>query len=258
MTWATRRKLQYLSGFFGFILVILFIFLYPVIFKKPTCTDLKQNGTEIGVDCGGSCSLMCKESVSDPVVLWSRAFNVVGSTYNLVALIENQNRNSAIESIPYEFRAYDEKNRLLGRKQGTTFIPPNKQFAVFEARFDSGESKIKSVTFEFISPFVWVKKEPTVNSLPIYVDNIILGDDKKSPSLSARIKNESIHDLPSFEAVAILYDEVGNAINVSKTVKEELPSGQNTTVFFTWPEQLLGDPVVKDVLVEINPFAVSF
>jgi len=258
MTWATRRKLQYLSGFFGVILVILFIFLYPVLFKKPTCTDTKKNGDETGIDCGGSCSLMCKESVSEPVILWSRAFHVVANTYNLVAFIENQNKNSGVENIPYEFRVYDENNRLLGRKKGTTFIPPNKQFAVFEARFDSGESKVKSVSFEFLPPYVWIKKEPTLNSLPVFVDNIVMGEDLKNPSLTARIKNESVQDLPPFEAIAILYDAEGNAINVSKTIKPGLASGENLQVFFTWPEPLISEPVVKDVLIEINPFTVSF
>lgn len=258
MTWATRRKLQYLAGLFGVFLVILFIFLYPVIFKKPTCTDLKQNGDEQGIDCGGSCSIMCKQSVSDPVVLWSRAFHVVGSNYNLVAYIENQNKNAAIENISYEFRVYDEKNRLLGRKKGSTFIPPNKKFAVFETRFDSGESKVKSVTFEFSEDFVWTKKEPTLSTLPIFVDRIEMGNDKNNPSLSARIRNESIQNIPKFEVTAILYDKDRNAINASKTYQEGLMSNGETSVFFTWPEELSEEPVIKDVLVEINPFSVSF
>ncbi len=242
----------------GVFFIILFIFLYPVIFKKPTCTDSKKNDDETCVDCGGSCSLMCKESVSEPLVKWSRAFHVVGSTYNFVAYVENQNKNSGVEEASYEFRAYDENNRLLGRKQGTTYIPPNREFAIFESRFDAGESKVKSVSFEFTGSLVWVKKEATINTLPIYVDNITMGEDRKNPTLSARIKNESINNLPKFESIAILYDIDGNAINASKTVKEGLSSGESTPVFFTWPEELSGDPVVKDVLIMINPFTVSF
>ncbi len=258
MTWATKRKLQYLGAALLLFLIVLFILLYPIIFKKPTCTDNRMNGTETGVDCGGTCSLMCKERTSDPVILWSRAFPVVGKTYNLVAFIENQNKNSAIYDIPYEFRIYDANNKLIGRRQGSTFISPNKQFAIFEPSFDSGEAEVKSVTFEFTSPFVWTKKEPTINSLPFYVDNIQMGEDKNSPSLSARIKNESIYEIPSFDVVAILYDENHNAINASKTVKDGLTSNNSLPVFFTWPEVLTSEPVTKDVLIELNPFTVSF
>ena len=258
MTWAGKRKLQYLGGFFGFIFIILFIFLYPYIFKKPACTDGKMNGAETGIDCGGICSRMCPSSTSEPVILWSRAFPVTGNVYNFVAYIENQNKNSAIENISYEFRAYDENNRLLGRKQGSTYIPPNKQFAIFEPRFDAGESKVKSITFEFVPPYDWVKKEPSLNTLQVLVDNVILGEDLKSPSLTARVKNESIYDIPLFEVIAILYDAEGNAINASKTFKDGLTSGDTTSVFFTWPNEFSRTPVVKDVLVSINPFSVSF
>lgn len=240
------------------ILIILFIFLYPIIFKEPTCTDRKMNGIETGVDCGGSCELMCKESVSKPTVLWSRAFYVLNKNYNLVAFIENPNKNSAVKEASYEFRIYDINNRLIGRRQGTTFIPPNKQFAIFESRFNPGEAEVKSVTFEFVEPLVWLKKEPTLDILPIYVDNVTLGEDEKSPSLSAQIKNESIYDLASFEVFAILYDEEHNVINASKTIKDGLTSGNSTPVFFTWPEALTGEPVIKDVLISINPFDVSF
>ena len=258
MTWATKRKLQYLGGLFGFILIVLFIVLYPVIFKKPTCFDGKQNGDEAGVDCGGSCMKMCLAKTSEPLVLWSRAFPVVGNFYNLAAYVENQNRNSAIENITYQFVVYDENNRMIGRREGQTFIPPNKQFAIFEPRFDAGLSKVKSVTFEFTGPFDWVKREPTLNNLRVHVDNVAMGEDKTSPSLSAVIKNESIYDLPSFDVIAILYDQNHNVINVSKTVKDGLDSSSSLPVFFTWPLALSSNPVVEDVLISINPFTVSF
>ncbi len=258
MNWATKRKLQYLSGLLGVFLIILFIILYPVIFKKPTCSDNNKNGDEIGVDCGGSCSLMCKESTSDPVILWSRAFHVVGSVYNLVAYVENQNKNAGVRNVPYEFIVYDVNNRMIGRKEGSTFIPPNKQFAVFESRFDAGQAVVKSVSFEFKQPLVWVKKEPTLNSLPIYVDNIKIGEDKNSPTLSARIKNESIQEIPSFDVITILYDEQHNAINASKTYKEGLASNDSLSVYFTWPEAFITNPVTKDVLISINPFSVTY
>lgn len=258
MNWAASRRLQYLGGLFGVCLVILAIFLYPIIFKKPTCTDGKKNGTETGIDCGGTCSLICKQEVAEPYILWSRAFSVIGNNYNLVAYVENQNKDAAIKQVNYEFRAYDENNRLLGRRQGTTYIPPSKRFPIFEPRFESGQSKIKSVTFEFTSPFVWEKKENTIDSLPIYIDNIKVSNTKDSPLLEARMRNESVNNIPAFDAVAILYDKEGNAINASKTYKNGLPSGQSIPLFFTWPEPFADDPVTEDVVFLVNPFTVSF
>jgi len=258
MSWASSRQFKYLAIFLLVIGLIIFAFIYPLIFKKATCFDGKQNGTEIGIDCGGTCSRMCEEETIEPVILWSRAFPVVGSNYNLVAFVENRNKNSGVYSVSYEFRVYDANNKLLGRREGKTFIPPNQQFAIFESRFDAGESQLKSVTFEFLSPLIWVKKEATLQTLPIRVTNIVFDDNKDTPNLSAIVRNESIYDLPEFDVIAILYDIDHNAINASKTHKDKLLSGNNLPVVFTWPEILSSLPATKDILVQINPFSVSF
>ena len=258
MNWAAKRRLQYLGGLLLFCLIILFIIFYPIIFKKPTCTDGKQNGSESGVDCGGTCSLMCKKDVAYLFFLWSRAFNVAGSNYNLVAYVENQNKNSAVEQASYEFRVYDKNNHLLGIRKGVTYIPPSKRFPIFEPRFDSATSKVKSVVFEFTGSLVWVKKENTIDKLPVYIDNMKLGDDKENPILEARMRNESVNNLPAFDAIAILYNKDGNVINASKTYKNGLQSGGSLPLYFTWPEPLSENPVTEDIIFLINPFTVSF
>lgn len=258
MSWASRRQFKYATGVFIFLGLIIFIFIYPYIFKDPTCSDGKKNGVETGIDCGGTCSLMCKEDISLPVVLWSRAFSVIENNYNLVAFVENRNRNSAVFEASYEFKIYDNNNVLLGRREGKTFIPPNQQFVVFEPRFNSGEAQIKTITFEFINQLIWVKKAPTLQTLPIKVNKIVFDDNKNTQTLSAVINNDSVYDLPEFDVIAILYDRDHNAINASKTHKDKLLSNTNLPVFFTWPEVLSAVPVIEDVLIQINPFSVSF
>jgi hypothetical protein len=258
MSWSSRKQIKYLFIFFLFIGFILFLFLYPIIFKKPTCFDGKLNGQETGVDCGGSCLIVCKEEISSPIVLWSRAFPVVGNNYNLVAFIENRNKSAGVYLASYEFRIYDDNNKLLGRREGKTFIPPNQQFAVFESRFDAGQSNLKSVTFEFLPPLTWVRKEPIQQKISVKVSNIVFDDNKDNPTLSAIINNDSIYDLPEFEVIAILYDQENNAINASKTKKDKLLNNSNSPVYFTWPEVLSSSPVKKDIFVLINPFLISF
>jgi hypothetical protein len=258
MSWASRRQFKYATGVILFFGLIIFAIAYPYIFKKPTCLDNKQNGTETGIDCGGTCSLMCKSDVTAPVVLWSRAFHVTGNSYNLVAFIENRNKNSGVEKAPYEFRVYDTNNKLLGRKEGETFIPPNQQFAIFESRFEAGDNQIKSVSFDFASSLVWVKKEPTIQTLKIDINKIVFDNNKDTPSLSAMVNNDSIYDIPKFDVIAILYDIDHNAINASKTTKDQLLNNTSLPLIFTWPETLSATPVTNDVLIQINPFSVSF
>lgn len=258
MTWAGKRQLQYISGILLFIAIIVFIIIYPYLTQKPTCFDGKQNGGETGVDCGGACYHMCSADVSEPIILWSRAFHLTGNVYNLVALIVNQNHDGAIENVNYEFKIYNNANQFIGRRDGSTYIPPNKQFAIFESRFDAGQDAIKSVSFEFLPSFSWVKKEPTLDVLPIRTSDVIIGDDKDFPTLSALITNDSIYDLPAFDIVTILYDVNNNAINASKTHLLKLDSNKNAPILFTWPEALSAQPVTKDILIQINPFTTSF
>jgi hypothetical protein len=258
MSWAGRRQFTYFSGFSLFVAIVLFFILYPIFHKAPTCFDNKQNQNETGIDCGGVCDLMCKTDVSDPVVLWSRVFPVSNGVYNLLAYVENQNKNSAIKKVSYEFRVYDTNNTLIGRKEGATYIPPNSRFAIFEPRFDAGQTTPKSVTFEFTSPFIWFKKDPIIQTMPIHIDRIILGEDLKLPTLSAEVVNDSIYDLPAFDAITILYNADHNAISISKTHKEGLKSNSSASLYFTWPKAFLETPAVKDVFLQINPFLTSF
>lgn len=257
MSWASRRQFTYLFGLFAFCAIGLFLFLYPKFNKPATCTDGKMNGTEVGVDCGGVCQKFCPYQMSDPIVLWSRAFPVNGTTYNLLSYVENQNKNGGVPIAKYEFRIYDENNKLIGRREGQTFIPPNGRIAVFESRFDAGQSIPKNVTFEFTGDMVWVRKEPKLQLLPIKVDRIVLGEDSTSPMLSARITNDSIFDIPAFDVITVLYDSMHNAIAVSKTHLDELKSNGREPLLFTWPLPFSDTPVTKDVLPQINPFYLS-
>ncbi|MEI6660400.1 MAG: hypothetical protein WCK91_03195 [bacterium] len=258
MSWASRRQAQYILGIFLVILFVASIFVYPIITKAPSCSDGAQNGGEIGVDCGGPCNKLCTVQVSDPVVLWSRAFPVTGSIYNLAAMIENQNKASGVMNATYEFKVYDTKNKLIGRREGETFIPPNQDLAIFEPRFDAGDNQIHSVSFSFTSALTWVKRAPTLQTLPVRIGSIVFDKGNDSPTLTASINNDSIYDLPGFDVVAILYDADHNAINVSKTHKDALTSNSSALLLFTWPNTLASTPVTEDILTQINPFSVSF
>lgn len=258
MSWASKRQATYLSIVLFICGLIIFAILYPIISAKPTCVDGKKNAGELGVDCGGVCMRLCSSQVSEPLVLWSRAFPVVPHTYNLVAFIENQNKGGGVEQASYEFRVYDTNNKLIGRRTGTTFIPPNQQFAILEPRFETGQSDVRSVSFGFTGSPVWMKKAPTLQTLPIRVGAGLVGDDSGSPTFTTQLSNQSIYDMPAFDAVVILYDADHNAIQASKTHKEGLVSNATTSLFFTWPEPLSSQPVTWDVFPMINPFSVSF
>lgn len=258
MSWSGRRQFFYSLGFLIFALGILFFALSPIIFREPSCTDGKQNGSELGVDCGGSCQKYCPAQIADPIILWSRSFPVSGSVYNLIAYIENQNVGAAVYDVAYEFRVYDKEGKFIGRREGRTFIPPNQRFAIFEPHFDVGASIPQKVTFEFMGQIVWLKKDPITSKLPIRIDRINYSTSSGSPRLSARVRNDSIFQSPAFDVFAILYDSTKNAIGASKTHLDGVARNGSMPVVFTWPKNFEEEPTTKDIFPVINPFAVKF
>ena len=130
VSWSTRRKSLYIIGT---MLVFLFALALPVWFvtyKAPSCTDGLKNQGELGIDCGGPCSLLCKAHALDPIVRWQRAFKVKDGVYNALAYVENPNLDSGVRKISYRFKLYDSGNLLIYERQGSTFIPPKKIFGI--------------------------------------------------------------------------------------------------------------------------------
>lgn len=250
-SWSTQRKLTYLGIFFAFVFLTVIVPIFFVFHKQPSCFDGKKNGDEKDVDCGGSCQLLCKADSLPPNVIWSRAFKVKDGVYSAVAYLENRNVTSEATAA-YIFKFYDKENTLLGSREGVTFIPRNKAFAVFES--DIATDKVPyRVSFDFKDKIVWRKSladEPEIT----VINKSLKGEDTK-PRVDAAIENFSLDTIPRIEAVAIVYDSEDNAIAASRTFVDDLPKDQSTPITFTWPEpfqtkeeicRVSGNGVVKD------------
>ena len=255
MTWAFKRQVFDLSIVITVLAVFGFLIIYPYLNREPTCMDGNQNGTETGVDCGGMCSRACMAEVDPVSVLWSRAFRVVPGRYNAVAYLENHNQNTAVNKINYRFRFADENNIYIGKREGTTFIPPSGSFTVFEPAIDLGHSVPVYTTFEFTSVPDWtIVSREKINQLKILVSDVELENGDTSPRLSATVKNNSLFIIPEVDVVAILYDESGNAISASQTYLDVLLGEESRDITFTWPEPMSGIVISKEIIPMFNVF----
>lgn len=258
MTWALKRQIFYVLILVAFISFSGFLIIYPSFKKDATCVDGRQNGNETGVDCGGSCARACLAEVEDPSVLWARAFRVIPGRYNAVAYIVNHNENAAVQKVNYRFRFGDINNIYIGKREGSTFVPPGGNFAVFEPGIDIGNSIPVYVTFEFTEKPIWFQiSEDRKEQLKIAVSNILLSGETTSPRLSATLKNNSIFNIPNVSTIAIIYDANGNAISTSRTFLNQLLPDKNTDINFTWPEPLPGVPVAKEIIPMFDILSVK-
>ena len=258
MTWAFKRQLFSFSVLVVFFAVFGFLIIYPSVKQMPSCSDNKRNGNEAGVDCGGSCAEACLFEVDKISILWSRAFKVVPGRYNAVAYLENHNKNAAINIISYRFRFADKDNIYIGKREGSTFVPPSGHFAVFEPAIDLGNSVPVYTTFEFTQVPEWITvSEEKISQLKVFISNIKLENENTTPRLSASIKNVSLFNIPEVNVVAILYDASGNAVSVSQTYLDALAGEESIVVNFTWPEPFSVPVIAKEIIPMYNIFSVK-
>ncbi|OGI59762.1 hypothetical protein A2727_01620 [Candidatus Nomurabacteria bacterium RIFCSPHIGHO2_01_FULL_37_110] len=258
MTWALKRQIFYAVILIVFLLVFGFLIIGPNLNSVATCQDNKQNGNEIGIDCGGSCSRACNFQVDRVSILWARAFQVVPGRYNAVAYLENHNKNTAVNKISYRFRFADKNNVYIGKREGETFIPPSGKFAIFEPAIDFGHSVPIYTTFEFTQNPEWIQvSKEKMDQLQISVSNIVLDDEDTNPVLSATLKNNSLFTIPEVDVVVILYDANRNAVSASRTYLDELAGGENREIGFTWREPLSPQVISKEIIPMYNIFLVE-
>jgi hypothetical protein len=234
-SWAHQRQLIYGISVIVFLLIFIGVPIYFLYFyQKPNCFDLKMNGTEIGIDCGGDCERACTQEVlPEPIVLWARSFTVARGLHNLVAYVQNPNVNYVAEPVEYLFRVYDKDNVLLGTRIGRAIIPPLKNFPIFEQAFDAGELQPGKVFFEFTEPLIWKRAKSSTPELEIVDEQLI--NQSSTPRITAGIQNKTINRYSNIEVVAIVYDEKGNAAASSKTVVDVLQGGEELPIQFNWP-----------------------
>jgi hypothetical protein len=258
MNWALRRQFFYIGIFILLLAILAFLIIYPKFNKPPTCNDGIQNGTETGIDCGGSCPNACLEQQSAVSVIWARAFEVVPGRYNAVAYLQNHNKNVSAEKVSYRFRFADVNNVYIGSRDGTTNIPPAGSFAVFEPAIGVGNSIPVYTTFEFTTTPDWLQVSQTkIDQLKVLVSNIQLANVTVSPRLSATIANSSLFTIPNVNVVAILYDKTGNAVSASNTYLNQLDPLGTADVNFTWPEPFSGDVVQKEIIPMYDIFSTK-
>jgi len=246
MSWRLKRQTMYVLGVVAFIATLLFSYIF---FSAPelSCTDQKQNQGELGVDCGGPCSAVCRSEVTEMVPLWARALPLGGGLYDLVAFVENPNPYVSAPRVDYHFEVFDAENQLLLERRGTTFARQNERFLILDPRLEIARPP-RQVFVELSIPEWKRHKEREQSSLTVKNEQLIL---TPKPHLSASLVSKALFDLRDVVAQAVIYTSEDNAIAVSETVITSLPSGETRDMFFTWPEPFTEAPQVCTTPVDV-------
>lgn len=230
LSWSKRRKFLY-TAVSSVIVAVLLGFIYIQFFTDaPICFDSKLNGDEYGIDCGGSCALLCRDQTRSPVVLWSRSFEVAPHTYTAAAYVQNPNPGAAARNVAYSFQLFDDKNLLVVERTGVINIPPVQTVPFVDPNINVGNRTVSKVLFAFSQEPVWQR----VGALPaLRVGNQYLSSD--ASQLSVTVNNESVENADKVVIVAVLFDADGVARAASRSTIARIPRKGSQDITFTWP-----------------------
>lgn len=235
-SWATRRRAIILGAMVLILSVISFAIFWKYWYRAPTCFDNLKNGDETGVDCGGSCSLVCSDGTIKPIIRWDpRLFEVWPGLWSTLVYVENPNTNVDAAYVPYSFIIFDKDNNILEERKGATILPKNKTVGIFEGGITFKDGlKPKRAIFELGNNIVWKKNEKLKDNISITHSPLLRLD--SAPRVEANVKNNGTDEIKNIELIIAIFDGSDNTIAASRTFIERLKKNESTDVFFTWPK----------------------
>lgn len=248
-SWSKRRKSLIATSIIILILILLGLFWYIFLYKTPTCFDGKQNGRELGVDCGGKCERLCQNNFLSPIVAWTRYEEVAPTLYNVAAYIVNPNADGTALNVPYRMSLYDSEGMLIVETDGVVSLPPHRNTLAFKSAVSVGQSKPVKVFFEFLSVPDWHKSSDPLSLVKIIDKNYT--EDEVGSSLSVTLQNDNYLPINNISVHVVLYDRDGNALGFSKTYIDGISANGKTIAPFTWGINRQG----KVISIEVLPVA---
>jgi len=244
--WAQNRRTFILLGISAILALIAFAVYVLIFFKPPSCFDGLQNGIEEGIDCGGTCELVCPFQATEPNILWSRAFKISDGIYNIIGLIENPNFDVKLDGV-YKFEAYNKDNILIEEVFGDVTLYPAQKKPVFEATVVTGFQDISKVFLKMVGENTWTKSEQLEQT--VFVTSRSLSDQESEPKLEVSLVNRGIVPKRNLSITAVLYNASGNVVQSSQTFLEYIERDSTASVFYTWPEPFIEEVTKIDVFI---------
>ncbi len=243
--WSTRRQLIYYAVGTVVLAVLLTVSYYAFLVETPTCFNGAQDGTERGVDCGGTCALICTQDAKAVTVLWSRSFQTAGNLYTAAAYVQNNNLGAGAKGVSYSFQLYDENNLLIIEKRGVTDLPPIPTIPIVEHNINVGNRTVMRTQFTFRSTPVWNKiPQEDLPRLRVSEQELTAAGTR----LETTLTNDSLQGVKNTEVVAVLFDAGGTARAAAKSTVSDLSRRSSQDITFTWPRGNIN--IVKvDVIV---------
>lgn len=250
LNWRAKRQLFYLAIFAALALAVLGAAIFWLS-AEPTCFDGRKNQGEEGIDCGGSCGKKCVGETKNLAILWSRAIKTSDGIYDAAALAENPNIFAGIQSLSYKFKLYDQRNVLVGIREGETFVNPAERFIIFEPGIVTKERIPARAVLEVAAKeeidWTRIEKNPpnlSVEKKTFYKDPF--------PFLEVKAHNRSLTLFSEVYVNAVIYDKDNNVQAVSQSVLDAVEPDALRSAFFTWQKPFEKEAEVIEIFLRAD------
>jgi hypothetical protein len=253
-SWATRRKFLYASVSILLLILLVAVPFFLYYYKAPTCFDGIENGSELGIDCGGACVRLCQSAFLPPRIEWGGAKFEKQSEglYNVASYIVNPNINGGAMNVPYKMMLYDASGLLITERFGTLTLYPRRNTLAFQTAVKVDKRIPAKATFEFTSPPVWYKSSDRLGGINILDKNYV--DEINTSSLQVLLENKNLQPYQNLLVSVILYDVNSNAIGFSQTRVDSIDGKNGRQVApYTWSFARDGKVAKIEVLPIIAP-----
>lgn len=248
MSWAGRRKFLIVAIIGATLAAIVAVTLIATLYKAPTCTDNKQDGTEQGVDCGGPCTYLCSTQVTAASVKFVRPVSPTPGRTDVIAYIDNPNPSAAAKAAKFTISLYGPDGVLVAQQKDSTDLPPRSTTPIYVPDFFSGFQTVAHAFLTFDDGQPQWKTYQDTRDVPS-VENYQLLNASTTPSITATISNSAPTPFFDVKVIATVFGADGNVVAASQTVIPQI-KGQSTAVAtFTW-----NAPFAQEVArVDITP-----
>lgn len=245
---------MYSTGVIFVLIVLVVLPLFYFFYKSPTCSDSIMNGDEEGVDCGGSCVMLCQDIFLPPRIVWGGAKfeKISNGIYNFASLIENQNVDAGAVDVPYKITIYDESGLMIKEEFGKITLYPHRNSLAFNPLVNLDKSIPYKATFELTSAPVWYRSNDQLDKL-VVVDKKYTEDDDSS-SLEVVLENRGLYTYNNINVSVVLSDINGNSIGFSRTQVDSIGNKNDRQIAsYTWPTNRNNRVTKIDVFSIIDP-----
>ena len=223
---------------------------------KETCYDGKQNQKEEGVDCGGPCAVECNKID----ILSVKYIYIKDGFYSTVAEVRNLDQNQGADNIPYVFELLNSAGKVVGKKNGSTFILPNQKKYIVEPRLESSQNVSRARLSFRDSAVSWQRVDEKFQSPFLVIRDkeyrLLVGEPGYSQATGVVINKSNI-GFDVVEAKVVLFDTEGEIIGVNSTEINTLIPEQERYFETTWFDNIRGNVTEVSMSAETNIFKES-